>query len=258
MGEVLGYQIPRVATMINEQWATKLITELTQMEIPFDEQAPMRLAKYHEILTQWNAHMNLTGNTDFDDALDRHYVDSFAPLAFSAVWQDVQSLIDVGSGAGFPGMVLAIMHPEWKVVLMDSLQKRVGFLQEVAKQVGLTNVEVIHARAEDGAHMADLREQFDIAVARAVAPLPVLCELLLPFVRVGGQMVCYKGPAGEEERLQAGRSADLLGGGSLLIHPIALPSRIDWARNLITCPKIQKTIPQYPRKAGMPSKKPLG
>ena len=122
----------------------------------------------------------------------------------------------------------------------------------------MTNVRLVHARAEDAGRDSLLRERFDIAVARAVAPLPVLCELLLPFVRVGGHMACYKGPAAQEEWQAASRAAKLLGGGECAVHPVVLPTQPDWQHTLITCPKVQKTLRQYPRKAGTPSRQPLG
>ena len=167
-------------------------------------------------------------------------------------------MIDVGTGAGFPGLPLAIARPDLDVVLMDSLQKRLNFLDAVVKELGLFNVRLRHARAEDGGRDPRWRETFDLAVARGVAALPVLAELLLPFVRVGGKAVCYKGPAAEEERDAGQRAARLLGGGKLERTPIVLPGQEDWEHCVIALPKEAKTVRQYPRKAGTPGREPLG
>ncbi len=185
-------------------------------------------------------------------------MDSLAPLRFAVLFPENASLIDVGSGAGFPGLPLAIARPDLRVTLLDSLAKRVNFLSAVTEELGLSNVRLMHSRAEDAGHEAGLRERFDIAVARAVAPLPVLCELLLPFVRVGGRMLCYKGPSADAE-LEAGRkAARLLGGGGVETLPVPLPSQPEWRHCLLTCEKRGQTVRQYPRKAGTPARQPLG
>ena len=257
MGEVLGNQVPASAA-VTAQWEAKLAKAIEELHIECDERTPERIAKYHAMLADWNTRMNLTGDTDFDTSLDRHYTDSLAPLINRELFPEGASMIDVGSGAGFPGLPLAIARPDMKVTLLDSLMKRIGFLDAVVKELGLANVKLVHSRAEDGGRDARLREQYDIAVARAVAPLPVLCELLLPFVKVGGRMVCYKGPAADEE-LQAGaKAARMLGGAAVESIPVVIPNQPEWQHCLLTCEKKVKTVRQYPRKAGTPSRSPLG
>lgn len=224
----------------------------------YDAAAPLRLAIYHDMLMDWNTRMNLTGNTDFEVVLDRHYMDSLAPLQVEGLFKESATLVDVGSGAGFPGLPLAIVRPDLRVTLLDSLGKRIGFLDAVQKELGLTNVRVLHARAEEAAHSEALREAFNVAVARAVAPLAVLCELLLPFVRVDGKMICYKGPAARQELEAGDRAAAILGGGALKLIPIILEGLGDWQHTVVVSEKKQKTVRQYPRKPGTPGRMPLG
>ncbi len=257
MGEILGNQVSASAA-VRAEWEQELKAAIEALHIRCDERTAARIAVYHEMLADWNTRMNLTGDTDFATSLDRHYTDSLAPLANEALFAQGASLIDVGSGAGFPGLPLAIARPDLQVTLLDSLMKRINFLDAVVKELGLTNVKLVHSRAEDGGRDVKLREQYDIAVARAVAPLPVLCELLLPFVKVGGRMICYKGPAADEE-LQAGqKAAHMLGGAAVEIIPVTLPNQPDWQHCLLTCEKKVKTVRQYPRKAGTPNRSPLG
>lgn len=257
MGEVLGYQVSASAA-VRDDWQKKIENMTAQLGIDCDSRTSQRIVRYHELLADWNTRMNLTGDTDFDTSLDRHYADCLAPLKHGELFPRGASLIDVGSGAGFPGIPLAIARPDLQVTLLDSLMKRIHFLSAVVEELGLENVRLIHSRAEDGGRDAKLREQFDIAVARAVAPLPVLCELLLPFVKVGGRMNCYKGPSALEE-LEAGRkAAHILGAGEVQNIPVALPTQPEWQHCILTCEKKVKTVRQYPRKAGTPSREPLG
>ena len=256
MGEVLGNQVSASAAV--KAWEQRLRTAIGELDIACDERTFGGIARYHALLADWNTRMNLTGDTDFETSLDRHYTDSLAPLRYAHLFPEGASLIDVGSGAGFPGLPLAIARPDLQVTLLDSLMKRIHFLSAVVEELGLQNVRLVHSRAEDGGRDAKLREQYDIAVARAVAPLPVLCELLLPFVKVGGRMICYKGPSAAEE-LEAGKkAAHIVGGGSMEQLPVVLPSQPEWQHCLLTCEKKVKTVRQYPRKAGTPSRQPLG
>ena len=257
MGEVLGHQIPEAAA-VTAEWEREIGRGIEALAIPCDGQAARRIAVYHAMLADWNTRMNLTGDTDFAASLTRHYLDSLAPLHWADLFEPGARLIDVGSGAGFPGLPLAIARPDLQVTLLDSLAKRIAFLTAVTEALGLTNVRLIHSRAEDGGRDSALRERFDVAVARAVAPLPVLCELLLPFVRVGGRMVCYKGPSAEGELAAGQKAARMLGGGRVENRPVFLPSEPDWRHCVLVCPKEAKTVRQYPRKAGTPSRQPLG
>ena len=243
---------------MNREWVAALEERLSALGVACDSRAPERLARYHALLAEWNTRVNLTGDADFQLALDRHYCDSLAPLGVEGLFPMGASLIDVGTGAGFPGLPLAIARPDLCVTLMDSLQKRVAFLEAVVKELGLPNVRVCHARAEDGGRAQEHRERYGLAVARGVAALPVLLEYLLPFVNVGGQALCYKGPAVAAEWEAGTRAARALGGGALVRWPVLLPARPEWEHCVIAAPKIEKTLRQYPRKAGTPERSPLG
>lgn len=234
-----------------------LLKRLTQCEIPADEARCAQLCRYHKLLTDWNTRMDLTNITDPAEALDRHYTDSLIALTQAQLFPVNASLIDVGTGAGFPGLPLAIMRPDLKVTLVDALNKRITFLNAVIEDLHLTNVRAIHARAEDAARQPQLREAFDIAAARAVAATPVLLEYLLPFVKVGGNALMWKGPSAADELPQAQKAAKLLGGALQAPIPLPIPG-LDWNHLLIPCKKVSKTLRQYPRKAGTPVKKPLG
>ena len=236
---------------------TLLTAHLTACGICVDDTTAGRLCRYHELLMDWNTRMDLTAVTEEGEMIDRHYVDSLMALTVPGLIPAAGRLIDVGTGAGFPGMPIAIACPDVQVTLMDAQQKRLNFLDAVIRDLGLTNVTLVHARAEDGARQADMREQFDLAVARAVAPLSVLAEYLLPFVKVGGLALCWKGPALEEEIESGRKAAFLVGGKAEAAIPVAIPGR-DWQHQLLPLRKVTHTARTYPRKAGTPSKKPLG
>ena len=189
--------------------------------------------------------------------IDKHYVDSLIALSVPGMLPAKGTLIDVGTGAGFPGLPLALACPELKVTLMDAQKKRLNFLQAVIDDLQVRNVTLVHARAEDGAQFPQHREKYDVAVARAVASLAVLSEYLLPFVRAGGKAVCWKGPALQEEMQQGRRAAFLLGGRVEEPVNVTIPGR-DWQHMLLPVSKTAKTARQYPRKAGTPTKAPLG
>lgn len=233
-----------------------LLSRARAAGIELNEAQAARLTRYHELLMQANQRMNLTRvPADPQEAIDRNYLDSLAPLRFGAL-RGVCTLIDVGAGAGLPGIPLSIALPDVRVTLLDALGKRVKFLNEVIAELGL-NAVALHARAEDAAHDPALRGTFDVVVARAVAPLNVLCELALPFLRVGGRLIAYKGPALNEELVQANFALRTLGGcaGESISTPI--PGR-DWDHRLQIIEKIRETPAAYPRKAGEPNRKPLG
>lgn len=233
-----------------------LAARLKACGIPFDPELPEKLLRYHALLMDWNTRMDLTAVTDEAEMMDRHYVDSLMALRFGLIPRKGR-MIDVGTGAGFPGMPLALACPEMQVTLMDAQQKRLTFLQAVIDELQVRNVTLVHSRAEDGARLPLHREQYDLAVARAVAPLAVLAEYLLPYVRVGGSALCWKGPALQEEMQQGRRAAHLLGGK--VEEPISceFPGRA-WQHLLLPIQKKEKTARQYPRKAGTPGKSPLG
>ena len=213
-----------------------------------------KIERYHLMLTEANAHFNLTRVPDDEaEAIDRNYLDCLTPLKFGL--SHVANAIDVGSGAGFPGIPLAICMPDTHFVLLDSLGKRVDFLNDVICALDL-NAEAIHLRAEDGARRPELRESFDLATARAVAPLNLLAEYLLPFVRVGGIMLAYKGPTLDDELAASSNALSVLGGRHARTERAEIPGR-DWDHRLCWIEKAAPTPDKYPRKAGKPEKNPL-
>lgn len=236
--------------------AQKIKTCLERNGIPFLEELPGKLSIYFDLLLEWNSRMDLTAVTDEEEVLDRHFMDSLTVLRTGMI-RDQSALIDVGTGAGFPGMVLAAARPDLKITLLDSQQKRLTFLEKTAAETGISNIEIIHARAEDGARKPELREQFDYAAARALAPTNVLCEYLLPYVKPDGYALCWKGPAVRNE-MEAGRkAAHLLGGRMEMPVPCPVHGR-EWDHMILPIRKIQHTSAAYPRKAGLPKNKPLG
>ena len=234
----------------------RLANGLTQMGVAFDQQAIERFEAFHAILDEYNARMDLTAVLDEDERVDRHDLDSAAPLRHGLLAENAK-VIDVGTGAGFPGMPLLILRPDLKMTFLDALNKRILFLDDALARLGLTAV-TLHARAEDAARMAAHREQYDAAVSRAVANVSTLCELTLPFVRVGGAAIAWKGPVVTEELDSGKRAAFLLGGKIRGVVDAPVPGRDDWAHVLLITDKVGKTPATYPRKAGTPGKKPLG
>lgn len=214
-----------------------------------------RLARYHALLTEWNARIDLTAVLDPEEMVDRHYLDSAAPLALGLIPQGAR-VIDVGTGAGLPGIPLCILRPDLRVTLLDAQRKRVTFLQAAIEALDLP-AQAVHMRAEDAARDEARREAYEVAVSRAVAATPTLLELTLPFVRVGGRAIAWKGPGLQAELEQARRAAHLLGGALEGVLDAPVPGR-DWQHVLLVCAKRQKTARQYPRRAGLPGKNPLG
>ena len=224
------------------------------MGIPMTRVQAEQFERYHALLVEANARMNLTRVPDDPrEAVDRNYLDCIAPLADG--FPEVATAVDVGSGAGFPGIPLSIMLPGTRFTLIDSLGKRAEFLQSVIDALGL-NARALHLRAEDAARKPELRERFDLAMARAVAPMNVLCEYLLPFVRVGGCALALKGPGADEELARAEGAVALLGGATARISPLSIPGR-DWDHRAVWLNKTAPTPDAYPRRAGLPEKKPL-
>ena len=211
--------------------------------------------KYYELLVEWNKVMNLTGITEFDEVMQKHFVDSVAAAKYAEM-EKVNSLIDVGTGAGFPGIPLKIVYPHIQVTLLDSLNKRIKFLEEVVDNLRLTGIETVHGRAEDAAKKAEYREQFDLSVSRAVANLASLTEYCLPFVKVGGKFVSYKSVSVDEEITQSKKAVYVLGGEIGKVEKFNLPES-DMERSLVIIEKKRSTPKKYPRKAGMPTKEPL-
>lgn len=208
--------------------------------------------KYMQLLLEWNEKINLTTIVEPEQIIVKHFLDS---LTIKKYIEDEKNIIDVGTGAGFPGMPLAIEKNN-NITLLDSLNKRINFLNDVKEKIGLENVVTVHSRAEDAAKDKKYRECFDYAVSRAVAPMNVLSEYLLPFVKVGGKVICMKGPNVKEEMDNSEKVAKILGGKIEKVEELEIPE-IDMKRTVVIVKKTEKTSSKYPRKAGTPSKEPL-
>lgn len=235
---------------------TKFKSILEQWQIPFSEKQQEQLIVYYEMLVEKNKVMNLTAITEFEDVLEKHFLDSIAVGRYVDLSKDL-SVIDLGTGAGFPGMPLKILFPNLKITLADSLNKRILFLEEVIDALGLEGVSTVHGRAEDLAANRAYREQYDLCVSRAVANLSTLSEYCLPFVKLGGTFISYKSGAIEEELSAAKKAVFLLGGQIKEVIPFQLDGT-DINRSFVMIGKEKKTPKAYPRKSGTPSKKPLG
>ncbi|MCI9601892.1 MAG: 16S rRNA (guanine(527)-N(7))-methyltransferase RsmG [Lachnospiraceae bacterium] len=210
---------------------------------------------YYELLVKWNQFMNLTAITDFEDVVQKHFVDSLS-ITGEKKLQDVDNLIDVGTGAGFPGIPLKIMFPELKITLLDSLRKRVDFLNEVIDRLHLKQMETIHGRAEDYAKPGKKREMYDLCVSRAVANLSTLSEYCLPYVKIGGEFISYKSGEITEEMKEAKSAVFLLGGRIRGCRNFELPGT-EIHRTLVCIEKVSGCPKKYPRKAGTAAKNPL-
>jgi len=218
------------------------------------ERIAAQLERYRELLLTWNARFNLTAITDAHDVLIRHFVDSLTLL--KVLPKRPITLLDVGTGPGFPGIPLKLARPDLTVTVMDSTSKKVRFCAEVIQQLGLTGIRALHGRAEEMAHQSQFREQFDVVTARAVAPLTTLVEYLMPFVRPGGLCIAMKGSDAENEAALAIRAIGVLGGRLSRVEPVQLPGLPD-KRALIVIEKVSATPPLYPRQGGGPRTAPL-
>ena len=228
---------------------------LEQWNISFSDVQQEQLTVYYEMLVEKNKVMNLTAITEFEDVLLKHFLDSIAVARFVDLTGDV-SVIDLGTGAGFPGMPLKIMFPNLKITLADSLNKRILFLNDVIDALHLEGVTTVHGRAEDLAFHLDFREQYDYCVSRAVANLSTLSEYCLPFVKIGGSFISYKSGEIDEELSSAKKAIFLLGGKTKEVVSFQLDGT-DISRSFVMINKEKKTPKTYPRKSGMPSKNPL-
>mgnify|MGYP000845870779 FL=1 len=222
---------------------------------PLEANQIRKFGVYYALLIEWNAKINLTAITEPQEFAVKHIIDSLTALRGIEGAASFR-LIDVGTGAGFPGIPLKIVRPDMKLVLLDSLKKRVHFLAAAVEALGLKDVECLHGRAEEAARQHALRESFDVAVSRAVARLSVLAEYLLPFVRLGGRAIALKGLHSEEEAKEAGRAVQLLGSAVIEAIPVRLPGLSD-KRAVLVMKKERLTPKEYPRKAGKPAKEPL-
>ena len=231
----------------------KLNEKLKLININISEDEIENFKIYMELLLGWNEKINLTAITDENDIVLKHFVDS---LTIKKYISENEKIIDIGTGAGFPGIPLAIMNKYNEITLMDSLNKRIVFLNDVIDKLKLNNVKAIHSRAEELARNKNHREKYDVAVSRAVANLSTLVEYMLPFVSVGGKSICMKGPNIEEELKNAKNAIKELGGEIIKIENFKLPES-DNERNIVIIKKIKETSSKYPRKSGTPSKEPI-
>lgn len=232
---------------------TKFRNSMNSIGIELTDSQLNAFETYYDMLIDRNKVMNLTAITEFDEVMDKHFLDSvylFRSIKLEADYK----LIDIGTGAGFPGIPLKIVFPELKITLLDSLNKRVGFLNDLIEELNLNNIEAIHGRAEDIARNKAYRASYDIAVSRAVANLSTLSEYCIPFVKIGGKFVSYKSGDCADEVDNAKAAIHLLGGK---INKIDEFSYSNNSRSFIVIDKVMNTSNKYPRKAGLPSKKPL-
>ncbi|MCR1952966.1 MULTISPECIES: 16S rRNA (guanine(527)-N(7))-methyltransferase RsmG [unclassified Clostridium] len=211
--------------------------------------------KYMKLLQEWNEKINLTAITEDEEVIKKHFIDCIKAFKSDAI-KNAKTIIDVGTGAGFPGLPIAIMNPNVQVTLLDSLNKRINFLNTVISSIGVKNVVTIHSRAEDGARKSELREKFDVATSRAVANMAVLSEFCMPYVKCGGYFVALKGPAIEEELKDGQKAITVLGGELKEIIEVNI-EKSDLKHNIVEIKKISKCSKIYPRKAGTINKKPI-
>ncbi|MBM6830073.1 16S rRNA (guanine(527)-N(7))-methyltransferase RsmG [Anaerotignum lactatifermentans] len=226
-----------------------------EMGVELTEEMLSQFETYFSLLIEWNEKMNLTAITEEREVVLKHFADCISVLPHLAL-TGKEKIIDVGTGAGFPGIPLKIACPSLEVTLLDSLQKRIGFLEEVGRQLNLEGVTYLHSRAEDGGQNPELREQFDLCVSRAVANLSVLSEYCLPFVKTGGRLAALKGPDALRELEEAQGALKKLGGTLEKVVDVEIPFT-DLRHKLVIIRKTEKTPAQYPRKAGKIQKNPL-
>ena len=238
---------------MNNDFKNKMIELARMINDELTEDQVENFFKYMNLLLEWNEKINLTAITDVDDIILKHFIDSMTVLKY--IEKD-KSIIDVGTGAGFPGIPIAIMREDVKITLLDSLNKRINFLKEVCSELKINNIETIHGRAEEAGQNKQYREKYDIAVSRAVANMTTLSEYLIPFVKVGGICICMKGSEIDHELEQAKFAIKELGGKIEKVEKFNL-SDSDIERNIVIIKKIKPTPNRYPRKAGMPSKMPI-
>jgi len=239
--------------MEKEEFLKKLYEKAKMIGVEIDESELEKFYQYMNVLLDWNTKINLTAITDPEEIILKHFIDS---ITINRHILEGQKVIDIGTGAGFPGIPLKILNNKTNFTLVDSLNKRILFLDTVKDEIHLENISCIHARVEDLSQDKEYREVFDIITSRAVARLNILVEYMLPFIKIGGKCICMKGPEIEEEVKEAEKAIKLLGGNIIDIEKIVLPNS-DIERNIILIEKKSQTPLQYPRRAGIPSKNPI-
>lgn len=240
---------------MNQYDTSQFEKDLEVLGIKLNEKQIKQFLTYYEMLVEWNSFMNLTAITEFEDVMKKHFIDSISLIKAYDISKPV-NVIDVGTGAGFPGLALKIAYPNLKITLLDSLNKRIQFLNEVIQKLQLEQITTIHGRAEDYSKREEYREKFDLCVSRAVANLSTLSEYCLPYVKKGGYFVSYKSEKVSEEIFIAENAIKILGGIIDRQVEFYLP-KSDIYRNLFVIKKVENTPKKYPRKAGLPSKEPL-
>ena len=229
--------------------------KLKELNIQINEIQKKQFDTFYSMLVEWNKVMNLTGITEYEEVIEKHFVDSLSIVNIFDL-SEVNTVIDVGTGAGFPGIPLKIAFPHLKITLLDSLNKRINFLDSVIDELKLDGIYTIHGRAEDFAKKDDYRERYDLCVSRAVANLSTLSEYCLPYIHVGGMFISYKSGDVDDEVLESKKAISILGGKLDNVVKFQLPGT-DINRSFIKIEKIKNTGKKYPRKAGLPSKEPL-
>ena len=235
-----------------KEFEKEILENSKEIKIIITEKEIKSLYKYMKLMLEWNKNINLTAITDEKEVILKHFIDS---ISINKYIKEANKIMDIGTGAGFPGIPLKILNKDIEFILVDSLNKRINFLEEVKKELYLNKLELLHARAEELAKNKKYRENVDIVVSRAVARLRVLAEYMLPFVQENGLCICMKGPNIEEELEESKKALDILGGKIENIEHIILPGNLE--RNIVLIRKIKRTPGKYPRKAGIPVKQPL-
>ena len=236
---------------------TALAADWPLLGAPPNEAQTAQFAAYAALIVEWNQRINLTAIDEAEGIATRHFLDSLSVLGGVENDNEITTVIDVGSGAGFPGIPLAILRPTWQLTLLEATRKKVDFLNLALRELALDNVQTVWGRAEEMAQQPAHREHYDLAVARAVASLPVLAEFCLPFVRVGGYWVAQKGPKADEELGQSANALGQLGGKLRKVETITIPGLEEATRTLVVVDKVRVTPGTFPRRPGTPSKRPL-
>lgn len=239
--------------MDNREFVEELINKAQKIGINMGEEDANKFYNYMNLLLEWNEKINLTAITAKNEVILKHFIDS---ITINKYIEEKNNIMDIGTGAGFPGIPLKIINKDKEFTLVDSLNKRINFLSEVSKELNLENIKCIHARAEELATNSAYREKYDIVTSRAVARLATLLEYMLPFVKIGGKCICMKGANIEEELKEAKKAIEILGGKIEVVDKFYLPES-DMERNIVVIEKIKNTPNRYPRKAGIPSKQPI-
>lgn len=239
--------------MERKEFSIELIEKAEKIGISLSLEDANHFYEYMNLLLEWNEKINLTAITEPKEVILKHFIDS---ITINMYLNEIDNAMDIGTGAGFPAIPLKILNSEKKFTLVDSLNKRIKFLENVCKKLNLNNIECLHARAEELARNKEYRQRYDVVTSRAVARLSTLLEYMLPFVKVGGRCICMKGANIKEELDEANKAIEILGGRIEKVDLLLLPDS-DMERNIIVIKKVKETPNTYPRKAGMPSKQPI-